>query len=224
MKTKSVLSLFAVLAVAGLSATAFADSIVVDGVTWNYTVNDGTTTVVLNGVDGNTQAKTTNPSFNAAHIPWTFTNNGTTYTVSSFGSKLFQDWTNLTGVMTIPGTVKGTLGVFQGCNGLTKLVLCEGIEEINWYGFKNCKYVTGGVVVPSSVTNVLGGSFSFSTRIGAAWIKGGTTASNATKFNVRQAFYGAKNLKTVLFGRNTKGDALSHSDKFFDAEVNGCIV
>ena len=87
MKAKSVLNAVVVLVAAGLSATALADSIVVDGVTWNYTVNDGTTTVALNGVDGNTQAKTTNPSFNAAHIPWTFTNNGTTYTATSFADR-----------------------------------------------------------------------------------------------------------------------------------------
>ena len=49
---KSMLGVFTAVAAAGFSVAAFADSIVVDGVTWNYTINDGGTTVTLDGVNG----------------------------------------------------------------------------------------------------------------------------------------------------------------------------
>ena len=225
MKTKSVLSVFTAVAAAGLSATAFADSIVVDGVTWNYTVNDGTTTVVLNGVDGNTQAKTTNPSFNAANIPWTFTNNGTTYTASSYADTLFIDWTNLYGELTIPGTIKGAQGRLQGCNGLTKLTLGEGVEIIQWYEFKNCKGIMGGVVIPSSVTDVRTQSFSWDNKITGVWIKGGATSDANTSVDGRATFVGATAMKVLLLGPNTAvvNGKPSTGEKFLD-NVTGCVV
>lgn len=212
------------VALVGVASRTFADSIVVDGVTWNYTVNGDGSTVTLNGVNGNKQAQTANPSFDAAHIPWTFTNNDTSYTVTSFAEKLFQGWSNLTGELTIPGTVKGTLGVFQGCNGLTRLTLEEGLEEFPWYIFKNCKYIAGGVIVPSTVTTIPGGSFSWDQRITAAWIKGGATADAKTKFNVRSAFYGGQKLKFLLFGKNTQGEHLNYPDTLLDNDANGCVV
>ena len=224
MKVKSMLSVFAVVAAVVLSATAFADSIVVDGVTWNYTVNAGTTTVTLDGVDGNTQAKTTNPSFNAAHIPWTFTNNGTTYTVSSFADTLFMNWTNLVGELTIPGTVKGAPGRFTECPNLTKVTFCDGVEIIQWYQFKNCKKLVGGVVIPSSITEVRTQSFSWDNRITGAWVKGGATSSANTSVDGRATFIGATAMKVLLLGPNTTAvNGKPSSDKILD-RVTGCVV
>lgn len=226
---KSEIKCIAAALVASFAVTALADSIVVDGVTWGYTVNSDGTTVSLDTVNGSSQISVNGPEFDAALIPWTFTVGNSSYTVTSYTSALFKEWQKLKGELTIPGTVKGTLGVFTATNNnLTKITLCEGIEKIPWYCFKNCKKVDKSIVIPSTVTEIEGGAFSWCSKLPSAWVKGGKTSN--TKVNVRHQFAGTK-VKLVYFGKNTQGAGIGFVDKSKNNEtqpmlqsVTGCLV
>lgn len=112
------------LCVAMASLSSFADtySETASGIDWTYQAGsvlaDGTTAATLG--DGSSACIATSTAVDAANIPWTFTDNGTDYTVTTIAANAFKGCSKLSGTLTIPDHVTGTNGARaheRACSG-----------------------------------------------------------------------------------------------------------
>ena len=104
------------------------------GQTWTYE-EKGDGFVMLTGI-----ADKTLP-YDAANFPWTFTNGGTTYTVTQIGANACLQWYALTGDLVMPPTVQ-ELGnyAFYECANLGSVTFSEGIKKMGSHLFSlGCK-------------------------------------------------------------------------------------
>lgn len=78
---------------------------------------------------------------------------------SDFG--LITQMNNLTGVLTLPSTIK-SIGdeAFSGCDFSGPLLLPDGLEEIGNAAFANCQFFSGDIHVPESVVRIGSACFS----------------------------------------------------------------
>ena len=226
MKTKTRLA--AVLAASvTFSMAARADTIeYVDGSnrTWYYTTNsDGENTVTI-GRGGSTDSKNYAVSrdipVNAAEIPWTFTKEGVSYTVTQISSYAFGansgNNNNLTGTLTIPDAVT-TIGVraFQNCKGLTLLASLGGLTTISDYAFNSCGNMVGDISDLTQVTSLGTGPFQYCSKL-----TGNVVLCPSLKTISRFAFRRTA-IESITIPRSvtTIGDAV-----FSETAFPGCLV
>ena len=128
----------------GFVAAAWADSEVVGGVTWSYSLAGGNATV-----------KGADPAEGKLYIPSSLGN----CPVTSIGKNAFDDCRYLTSV-TIPDIVT-SIGdrAFDGCSGLTNVTIPRSVTNIGEYAFSGCSGLTS-VTIPDSVTRIGSGAFS----------------------------------------------------------------
>ncbi len=178
MKTKTIIVAMMAASVT-FSMTASADTIeYVDGSnrTWYYTTNgDGANTVTL-GRGGTDDSKNYAVSrdivVDAADIPWTFTKDGVSYTVTqiadrAFGANSGNKNNNLTGTLTIPNSVT-YIGdsAFSQCNGLTRLASLGGVTSFGTYVFNTCANMEGDISDLTRVTSFGIGDFQYCDKLG----------------------------------------------------------
>ena len=180
------------------------------GLTWTNQIISGTKVKLVGESSGKTAA------FDAANIPWTFTVDGTKYTVDRVGNSALKSWSKLTGDLALPDTVT-YVDSLEG-TGIKSLSIGSGVTSFSGYWAKNADSLEF-LVVPSTVTSI-GVQFVFGCdRIKALWIQGPATVASGTQtytsFNGDKAIVECSSLETVLFGPNTKWTA--GSDKYIDS-------
>lgn len=134
--------LLTMIGAAAMAVCANADTVTTNGVTWTYQAGsvlaDGTTAATLG--DGSSACIATSTAVDAANIPWTFTDNGNDYTVTTIAANAFKGCSKLSGTLTIPDHVTGTIGnyAFSNCTKLTKIASFGGVTAIGNRSFEKC--------------------------------------------------------------------------------------
>jgi hypothetical protein len=152
MNIRKLIAVAVIATSAAIPMAASADTVEINGVTWTYTVNNAANRTVTLG-DGTNPAMPKGATLDAADIPWTFTNNGTSYTVTALAANAFNGCTALTGTLAIPATVT-SIGhaVFSGCTGLVGVSSFGDGCTAQWgqQVFRYCTGLRGTLVVPDS--------------------------------------------------------------------------
>ena len=126
-------------AAAAVAVGANAGTVTIDGVTWTYQAGsvlaDGTTAATLG--DGSSACIATSTAVDAANIPWTFTDNGTDYTVTTIAASAFNECSKLSGTLTIPSAVTsmGTKAFYK-CSKLSKIASLGGVTSLTEEAFR----------------------------------------------------------------------------------------
>ena len=157
-----------------------ADTEIVDGITWNYTVKDGFASVGYQDIPASTLGAITIPS----------TLGG--YPVTSIGVRAFYCCSGLTSV-TIPDSVT-SIGkeAFYGCDGLADddgLVIVRGVL----YGYFGTK---SDVMIPDSVTDIGDRAFQYCSGLTSVTIPDSVTSIG------NSAFEGCGGLTSVTIGNS----------------------
>ena len=247
----------AVATVATLAMAANADTVTTNGVTWIYTIEDSTANTVSLGTGvepsaANLSAGNCIPMdtvIDASKIPWTFTKDGTDYTVVKIEKFAFYNCKGLTGTLALPDCITylntsafnasgltgiSSLGsgytinlgvqqnVFRDCTNLTgRLVIPDAFNT----GFNNYVFYNTGfsaITVGSNTTQIGRYFASKCTNLKGVWIKG-RSGSNYTAVKGYNTFASSTNLKVALFGLNTSYDDASNSYPTFQ-NITGCKV
>ena len=152
MNIRKLIAVAVIATSAAIQMAASADTVEINGVTWTYTVNNAANRTVTLG-DGTNPAMPKGATLDAADIPWTFTNNGTSYTVTALAANAFSGCTALTGTLAIPASVTSIgAAVFSGCSGLVGVSSFGDGCTAQWgqQVFRYCKGLRGTLVVPDS--------------------------------------------------------------------------
>lgn len=119
-----------------------------------FTYSDVTSTI---------RAKSTNISGDIV-IPYNYTYNGKTYTITTIGSDGFAMCPNLTSVVIPYGVTKIPTYAFDNCTNLKSVTLPDTITSIGGYAFRNCPNLTS-VNIPYNVTTITSYAFSGCTSL-----------------------------------------------------------
>ena len=195
------------------------------GQTWTYEILNGTS-VRITGV-----ADKTLP-YDAANFPWTFTNGGTTYTVTQIGANACLQWYALTGDLVMPPTVQ-ELGnyAFYECANLVSVTFSEGIKKMGSHLFSmGCKTQEKpfSLIIPASLDSLDRQMFQWGgCNIASAWFKGKPDVTSGTQpytaIAVYNTLYASPSLlKTVLIGKNT--DAITTANKGLFVHKCGSVL
>lgn len=89
----------------------------------------------------------------------------------------------------IPGTVE-SIGdyAFDGCSGMTRLVLPAGLTSLGAYAFRNCKNIESDVIIPEAINDILGAVFYGCSKITRFEFKSTFTAAQYNRIQA-YAFY-----------------------------------
>lgn len=121
------------VATTAVSSFAATYSETASGIDWTYQAGsvlaDGTTAATLG--DGSSACIATSTAVDAANIPWTFTDNGTDYTVTAIAAKAFYGCSGLSGTLTIPDAVT-SMGkqAFYHCSSLSAIASLGGVTKL----------------------------------------------------------------------------------------------
>ncbi len=188
---------------------AYADEYTFGGVTWNYTVTSGTS-VTLTGVSDKTV------TFDAANIPWTFTNNDTTYTVTAIENGAFGEWTTLTGTLMIPEVVTRVGEWAFAVSGIQRIASLGG-AAIGYRAFNGCSSLTG-VLKANKLTPAIGANAFRNACLSAFYAPGPDTGTATIS---RNDTFRATLLKVAFIGSNILPSDDSNSMLF---SVSNCKV
>ncbi len=204
----------------------------ITGIVWTYsTNNDGVSTVTLGGGTQSTPAASFSLSFDVNKIPWTFTDNGTTYAVTRLANYAFYIGSGdakLTGTPNFPSTLTylGYRSFYNGTGLMGNLVIPDAFSGTIPDGlFWNNRYTTA--IIGSGVTAISNQAFRANSALTAIWVKGRTTVASgsqpATTISMDGPFRGCKNLKVALFGRNTSLNVYTSGNKMFQDLTGDCL-
>ena len=158
-----------------------ADTAIVNGITWTFTVTNGEAMIG----DGMSVAISTSTPGEVA-IPSTLGG----FPVTSIGHNAFQDCSGLTRVE-IPNSVTSIgSSAFRGCRGLTSVTIPDGVTRINSEVFYECHGLTS-VTIPNSVTNIGGNAFRWCTGLTSVTIPDSVTSIGY------EAFYACQSLQSL---------------------------
>ena len=172
-----------------------AQTEVVDGVTWSFTVANGHATIE-SGAD-KTPAISATTSGDLT-IPSTLGG----YPVTSIGTVAFYGCSALTSVVIPEGVTSIGERAFSWCSSLTSVVIPESVTSIGRWTFSDCSALTS-VVIPEGVTSIGESAFSFCDSLTSVVIPEGVTSI------CDSAFEGCSSLTSVVIpeGVTTIGDA-----------------
>ena len=193
------------------SIAVYAHDFEVDGI---YYMIDNENEVYVT-YSGNSHLAVSDEYTGTVVIPETVTYSGTTYNVTSIGSKAFRDCRNMTSI-TIPNSVT-SIGyeAFYACKGLTSITIPNSVTYISNYAFQTCNGLTE-ITIPNSVTSIATSVFegcwgltsvtipNSVTKIGTSAFSGcwgltEITIPNSVTSIGDGAFYGCSGLTTVNF-------------------------
>ena len=243
MKTMAI---FAALSAAALmGATAFGDTITIDGVTWTYSAKGTVNKTITLGAGSACIGTAT--VLDAADIPWTMDidGNGEPYKVTAIANYAFQGCASLTGTLAFPDHVT-TIGKSAFKNtGITRISSLGGVTSIGDYCFEGCQLahvdlynsrlascgsafyrsqLVGTAMLPKAFSTA-GIRIFQSTNVDGVLFPGPDTVASGTQtYKVIQCNYLAANTscKLIFFGPNTEGK-LQNCGNILD-QVSGCTV
>lgn len=154
-KTIIAICIFAVL------SCALAETETIDGITWNYTIEDGEAwiwDVMVTTIPASTGG--------VLNIPSTLDG----CPVTLIGGYAFRDCSGLTSV-TIPDSVT-SIGesAFSGCSGLTSVTIPDSVTNIGDSAFSGCNSLTS-VTIPDSVQTLASSAFDGCDRLWTSWYR-----------------------------------------------------
>lgn len=220
-KTRALITTAGAIALSVAATPVFADTVTVNGVTWTYSVNNATLNTVTLG-NGTDPCIAKSTSVDAADIPWTFTNNGTDYTVTAVANKAFYQCKSLTGTLIIPAAVTsiGDSQTFRG-SGLTQIASLGGIARLPWGCFVSCTSLTGVFRLDKQVSM---SDYQFYDCVSLSAIYAPGPDTGTTEINVQQLAPSCPSLKVIYVGPNVEmkvgGNYLNSALK----NVTGCKV
>jgi hypothetical protein len=103
---------------------------------------------------------------------------------------------------------------FSGCNGLTSVVIGDGVTSIGDYAFSSCSGLTGTLVIPDGVTDI--GSFAFEGCSGLTSVVMGDGVTSIGYY----AFSGCTSLTSITLpfvGETLNGTDNTHFGYIFGA-------
>ena len=164
----------------GVALPTLAHDFVVDGIYYNYL--DKTAKTVAVTFRGTYYSTYENEYSGSITIPSSVTYNGTTYSVTSIGSRAFSYCTGLTSV-TIPNSVT-SIGsrAFYYCSGLTSVTIGNSVTSIGDDAFYNCSGLTS-VTIPNSVTSIGSRAFSYCRGLTSVTIPNSVTSNGYEAFS-----------------------------------------
>jgi len=151
--------------------------------------------------------------------------------VTSIGSNVFKDRTNLTGVTIPDGVTDIGVAAFSGCTNLTSIIIPDSVTMINEGAFRGCLKLTSislpkkmteiyvnvfsqtgltGVVIPNGVTGIGIGAFSNCANLTSV-----TIPNSVTNIDVL-AFSGCTGLTSITI----PASVTSIGDRVFEGCVN----
>jgi len=130
-------------------------------------------------------------------IPDEVTYMGRTRKVTSIGYNAFKDFRALKSV-TIPNSVTSIGTSFEGCTGLSSIVIGDNVKSIGTSAFKDCSALTS-INIPNSVTSI--GSSAF---YGCKGLKS-VTLSNNIAYIDDFVFYGCASLESIIIPDGVTG-------------------
>ena len=158
--SRSTRIVFELLATSIASLSTFADTMVVDGIEWTYTISEGAATIENRVWDEEWWEWRVGPAISSAttgsiSVPSAFNE----VPVTRIGDYAFNRCSGLT-TITIPDGVT-SIGsyAFSGCSGLSSVTIPDGVTSIEASVFSGCSGLTS-ITIPDSVTNIGGSAFS----------------------------------------------------------------
>ena len=141
------------------NTAAFAETVVIDGITYDVVTKAKVATVIQS-----------EPKYSGEIvIPEAIEHNGVTCSVTSIGSSAFWYCSGLTSIV-IPNSVTSIGGIaFEDCTGLTSVEIPNSVTSIGERAFKDCDGLTS-VVIPNSVTSIGTEAFAYCFRLTAVHI------------------------------------------------------
>ena len=168
-----------------LPMVASADAVEIDGIYYNL-INKVSVAEVTNNPNGYE---------GSIVIPEIVNYNNTTYSVTSIGSKAFENCKKLTSVI-IPNSVTDIgSGAFEHCSGMTSITIGNGVTTIGSDAFRFCSGLTS-VTIPNSVTDI--GSYAFCYCSGMTSV----TIGNGVMSIEERVFSNCSNLTSVTIGNS----------------------
>ena len=181
---RNIASAFVSSIVVFAAQAAFADTEIVDGITWTYIVSNGEASLGSasdRAVPYDTKGSIEIPSVLGGR------------SVTSIGYSAFENCRGLTSV-TIPDSVTNICdSAFSGCSGLTSITMPDSVTSIGDEAFYNCSCLTS-VTIPDSVTSI--GVYAFYNCSGLTSV----TIGDGVPSIGDGAFYNCSGLMSVMIG------------------------
>ena len=152
-----------------LSATAAAHDFEMNGIYYNINGNEATITF-----QGASSSEYSDEYFGSISLPATVTFNGTTYSVTRIGNNAFEGCHGLTSVV-IPNSVT-SIGnrAFMQCVRLTSLTIPNSVISIGDYAFAQCTFTY--LAIPNSVASIGNSAFDNCSRLTSVIISNSVTS------------------------------------------------
>ena len=160
------------------TTTLWAHNFEVDGIYYNYL--DGNNVKVTHR--GDYWESYRNEYSGSVTIPETVTYDGTTYSVTSIGTRAFCDCSSLTSVTISNSVTSIGISAFQSCSSLTSVTIPNSVTSIGSHAFYLCSSLTS-VTIPNSVTSIESSAFSSCSSLTSITIPNSVTSIGSFAFN-----------------------------------------
>ena len=160
------------------TTTLWAHNFEVDGIYYNYL--DGNNVKVTHR--GDYWESYRNEYSGSVTIPETVTYDGTTYSVTSIGTRAFCDCSSLTSVTISNSVTSIGISAFQSCSSLTSVTIPNSVTSIGSQAFYLCSSLTS-VTIPNSVTSIESSAFSSCSSLTSINIPNSVTSIGSFAFH-----------------------------------------